>query len=185
MKTHFKRASRGFSLTEMLVVIAIIAILAALTISGMNYVEAKKARDAARVQIGLLSTALQEYFADYGTYPGSDPAETQDSSVVFAALYPETDASGATLDGRRIYLPELDPDNDRQGWLDGREWGSASGVSLSINGTVTSARGFPIIDPWGNPYQYRRPGKRNPEEFDIFSMGKDGQEGTEDDIGNW
>jgi general secretion pathway protein G len=42
-----------------------------------------------------------------------------------------------------------------------------------------------LYDPWGNPYQYRRPGKQNPEEFDIFSMGKDGQEGTEDDIGNW
>ena len=42
-----------------------------------------------------------------------------------------------------------------------------------------------LLDPWGNPYQYRRPGKQNPEEFDIFSMGKDGQEGTEDDIGNW
>ena len=42
-----------------------------------------------------------------------------------------------------------------------------------------------LYDPWGNPYQYRRPGTHNPEEFDIFSLGKDGEEGTEDDIGNW
>jgi len=42
-----------------------------------------------------------------------------------------------------------------------------------------------LYDPWGNVYQYRRPGKQNPEDYDIFSMGKDGQEGTEDDIGNW
>jgi general secretion pathway protein G len=42
-----------------------------------------------------------------------------------------------------------------------------------------------LIDPWGFEYQYRRPGKHNPDEFDIFSLGKDGQEGTEDDVGNW
>ena len=42
-----------------------------------------------------------------------------------------------------------------------------------------------LFDPWGNRYQYRRPGKNNPEEFDIYSWGKDGQEGTDDDIGNW
>jgi len=42
-----------------------------------------------------------------------------------------------------------------------------------------------LYDPWGNAYQYRRPGQHNPDEFDIFSMGKDGQAGTDDDIGNW
>lgn len=42
-----------------------------------------------------------------------------------------------------------------------------------------------IYDPWGNKYQYRYPGKQNPDSYDIFSLGKDGQEGTEDDIGNW
>lgn len=42
-----------------------------------------------------------------------------------------------------------------------------------------------LIDPWGGKYQYRRPGKHNPETYDIYSLGPDGQEGTEDDIGNW
>jgi general secretion pathway protein G len=42
-----------------------------------------------------------------------------------------------------------------------------------------------LYDPWGNLYQYRIPGKRSSEEYDIYSLGRDGQEGTEDDIGNW
>lgn len=42
-----------------------------------------------------------------------------------------------------------------------------------------------LYDPWGNPYQYRFPGRHNPESYDIFSMGPDGKEGTADDIGNW
>ena len=41
-------------------------------------------------------------------------------------------------------------------------------------------------DPWGNDYQYKRPGENGP--FDLFSFGADGQQGGEGldrDIGNW
>ncbi|RUO18267.1 type II secretion system major pseudopilin GspG [Aliidiomarina haloalkalitolerans] len=38
-------------------------------------------------------------------------------------------------------------------------------------------------DPWGNEYRLLNPGQYN--RFDIFSMGPDGQPGTQDDIGNW
>jgi general secretion pathway protein G len=40
-------------------------------------------------------------------------------------------------------------------------------------------------DPWGNDYIYRYPGQHNPQGFDVYSIGQDGQEGTADDIGNW
>lgn len=42
-----------------------------------------------------------------------------------------------------------------------------------------------LIDPWGNPYQYHYPGRKNSDSYDVYSMGPDGNPGTEDDIGNW
>jgi len=39
------------------------------------------------------------------------------------------------------------------------------------------------LDPWDNPYQLVSPGEIG--KVDIFSMGPDGEVGTEDDIGNW
>jgi len=42
-----------------------------------------------------------------------------------------------------------------------------------------------VLDPWGHAYVYRNPGKHNPDGYDIFSMGEDGQPDTDDDIGNW
>jgi len=42
-----------------------------------------------------------------------------------------------------------------------------------------------LIDPYGRPFQYLIPGKKNKDSYDIFSLGKDGKEGTEDDVGNW
>jgi general secretion pathway protein G len=38
-------------------------------------------------------------------------------------------------------------------------------------------------DPWGNDYQLMSPGEHG--KIDIFSMGVDGEAGTDDDIGNW
>lgn len=40
-------------------------------------------------------------------------------------------------------------------------------------------------DPWGQEYKYRYPATKSKKPYDIYSAGKDGQEGTDDDIGNW
>jgi len=42
----------------------------------------------------------------------------------------------------------------------------------------------PMLDPWGNEYQYRFPAQRSKKKYDIYSLGEDGVE-SEDDIGNW
>jgi general secretion pathway protein G len=40
-------------------------------------------------------------------------------------------------------------------------------------------------DPWGNPYTYEYPGRRNPDGYDLMSMGPDQRVGGGDDITNW
>lgn len=43
-----------------------------------------------------------------------------------------------------------------------------------------------LLDPWGREFIYRQPGEHGI--YDIYSLGKNGQEGGEDedaDIGNW
>lgn len=42
-----------------------------------------------------------------------------------------------------------------------------------------------LLDPWGNPYHYQRPGSRDKGGFDIYSAGPDGIPDNGDDIGNW
>ena len=36
-------------------------------------------------------------------------------------------------------------------------------------------------DPWGRPYIYRFPGQRNPAEFELRSLGRDGKPGGTDE----
>jgi general secretion pathway protein G len=41
------------------------------------------------------------------------------------------------------------------------------------------------LDPWDRDYKFVAPGKHNADSFDIYSVGPDGNDGTDDDIGNW
>ncbi len=41
-----------------------------------------------------------------------------------------------------------------------------------------------VADPWNNDYQYQYPGNYGLE-YDLYSLGPDGTDGTDDDIGNW
>lgn len=45
-------------------------------------------------------------------------------------------------------------------------------------------KGIPV-DPWGNPYIYEYPGRRNEGGYDLSSNGPDGRAGGDDDIANW
>lgn len=40
------------------------------------------------------------------------------------------------------------------------------------------------VDPWGREYKYKSPGEHRPD-YDLYSVGRDGQPGTADDITNW
>jgi len=51
------------------------------------------------------------------------------------------------------------------------------------NGPYLRKRTIPK-DPWGNQYVYKAEGTRGID-YDVYSLGPDGIDGTEDDIGNW
>ena len=40
------------------------------------------------------------------------------------------------------------------------------------------------IDPWGQEYQYKAPGERSGGKYDLYSLGSDPEDDS-DDIGNW
>jgi len=66
MKRHLPK---GFTLVELLIVIAVIAILASLVLSTAGFVQEKGARARAESEIAALSAALESYKADNGDYP--------------------------------------------------------------------------------------------------------------------
>lgn len=70
MPHRFRSASRrGFTIVELLIVIVVVAILAAITSVAYNGVQAR-ARDAVRIQkLTAITKAIEMYYVDNGRYP--------------------------------------------------------------------------------------------------------------------
>ena len=149
-KTSARRDPDGFSLIELLVVIGIIVVLAAITIGGISWSNRIRDVGAAKMRIGLLKNGLESYNADNGEYPLAPMASGRNQSfVLYDALFPW----GDNADDEETYVPELDPMNDQIGWLEGQQ----PGMSLTI------------YDPWGNEFFYRSNDPSNPTQMTAAS----------------
>ena len=65
--------TRAFTLVELLVVIAVIAILAGISIPVLGSVKRRQKAKATKVLIENLKLKLEQYCADFGDYPPSNP----------------------------------------------------------------------------------------------------------------
>ena len=94
----------GYTLIELLIVIAIIAILASLVLSAAGYVQKKGARSRAEAEIAAVGAALESYKADNGDYPSGSA-----SLVLVTSLMP---SSG------KVYFEFNSKSTNSSGWLD-------------------------------------------------------------------
>lgn len=134
-----QRCRRGFTILEILIVIALIAALAGASIVALDKLFSGGQDQIAQTFVDSgIDPALMAYRLNMGRYPNTAEG--------LAAL--RTAPSGA---GDKWKGPYVESD---------------------------------VIDPWGNPYQYRYPGTRNTDKYDVWSFGADGVE-SGDDIGNW
>jgi general secretion pathway protein G len=137
MKAIQPRASAGFSLIELLVVLVILGLIAGLVVPNIIGRSEGAKHDVAKAQVDRLGMAVDTFYLDTGRIPGS--------------------------------LQDLvDEPSNVSNW----------------NGEYVKENG--LIDPWGNPYEFRSPGEHG--EYDIWSYGRDGSPGGEDaaaDITNW
>ena len=179
---------RGFTLVELLTVVTIIVILSGMVVGVSAFVQRKAAVDRAKAQLATFNLKIIEYKNDAGGFlppTSEEDVEARSGIIIYKMLYGDRigadgiagTADDGALDGRPdegavVYLADLDPNNNNQNLINER------GGEVPVE----------LVDPWGNPWRFRNqkgdPNQENPD-FDLWSLGPDGKNGTADDIKNW
>lgn len=157
------KLTRNFTLIELLAVIAIIGILAGIVISVSNLAGSQASISKCKSQLQQIEMALQQYKDDKGYFPVQDSQDDFAWDLLHSEDSPE-DTNDPYLDPDQFTFAKDDEDDE-----DDVDY---------------------FIDPFGSPFQYRYPGTENPDSYDLWSYGPDGEDGEEDDeedddITNW
>lgn len=194
----------GFTLIELMIVVAIIGVLSTLVTKMIQMAQARSFEANAKSDISTMSTALEAYIRDMGVYPAwkeklgaQDLEEFNSFPVLYENLQGDNPPEGKGGKGAPYSelaadsIAVLDEDND--GF-----YKRASRDDL-FDPDVEKY----YLDPWSEPYFYREnASKRRKEDwmlkrrkYDLWSIGPDGEnqacfgyaeEDEEyDDIGNW
>jgi prepilin-type N-terminal cleavage/methylation domain-containing protein len=123
-----KKGAAAFTLIELLIVIAVIAILAAFTVPIVGSLKRQAYINKTKAEMAQIETAIERYKAAYGIYPPSNP-----NNLLVNQLYYElvgtTNTSTATISG------SFDT-------LDGRSQIAAGQVHTAFGGGTPGVNGF-------------------------------------------
>lgn len=189
MSRQYKRLNlSAFTLVEMLVVIAIIGILAAILLPVINMARKKARETTARSDIANLEQALAQYTMDFGALP---PDKNDDLTTASGVDFSKMDTPNECLVWflTRTYSRAVTAAGVP--WATGTGWDPATATpvfSRVAGGPYFSPKAKQIrdydedkfqefVDPWGMPYFYRayynvdsQP-LHNAEGGDLYSVG--------------
>lgn len=188
---HRSRINRAFTLIELLIVIGIIAVLAALTMGTFSYAQQQSSRNRTTATLAAITSGLERYKAENGEYP--QPASPDKTADVGSA-------KGINVGGALMLYQALTGDGDTEIELATHSAGQSDGtVSVeeqpkTINGdfvpvkdsstnvwrsklgaTLVTQAGFMIVDGFGHPFFYQKnvdgstAGVINPT-YDVWSV---------------
>jgi len=120
---HIRPASRaGFTLVELLVVIGIIALLAALVTPAVMQAQVAARNAALKVEIDMLHMAMMQYKNEYGSFPPciSGTLPTDPAVKHIQRLFPRITSGSAPAEVKAIFTTgSATPLNSLVGWLKG------------------------------------------------------------------
>jgi prepilin-type N-terminal cleavage/methylation domain-containing protein len=138
---HMTKGKKGFTLIELMIVVAIIGILAAIAIPKFAELIRKSSEGASKGNIGSIRSALSIYYGDLeGVYPANLAALT--ISGKYLSEVPKAKAPNYHSDGSvPVLASAVSASNDGAGWWYNDIGTSSNFGQVLVNCTHTDTKG--------------------------------------------
>ncbi len=143
---------RRYTMVEILVVIAILVILAGMTLASVGYVMRKAAEANIQAQLKAVCTALAQYESEWGFFP--QQTGTDDNALGLKTTFVNSFASSSGKQYLNWAAPDFRSDGD------------------------PADPGTYCLDAFDGRIFYLCPGAMNPESYDLWSTGHDEKHGV-------
>lgn len=142
MKSLKRKNEQGFTLVELMIVVAIIGVLSAVAIPNFKKYQAKAKTSEAKVQLAAAYTALQAFYGDYGVYSTCLAYMGYDPGNEYLSRYYAIGFGGATgTEGLAATVATVSPAGSAN--MDANALASAQNSGLGVE--CQNAAAFPIV----------------------------------------
>lgn len=170
-----RRRRAGFTLMELMVVIAIMALLATLTLMGFRFAQISAMRNRSTAFLKGISSGLENYHHEFGEYPRAKKA----------SMTSQFGSKSYNVGGALMLYQALSGDGDSEidiasgslgasdGRIEGTEVSRVMFKEMPLEMWKRDTSGYVVVDGFGHPFQYEAPNPLNKVQYGAASTRAD------------